>query len=175
MVEGDNEGRALALSEVARLGGRHARDGADDLAAAALGLRHAQTRLAQAGVAPTREALALGVLLFCCKDRHVTVPGVRDEAAALGVRLAPAGVERALEDFAEAGLLRRVSNAFGRTYFDTTLDEHLHFYVEEEDRLFDVPFGCNYVGGLPEAPAGYVIVDVDMVIRLRRIRPEADA
>ena len=55
-----------------------------------------------------------------------------------------------------------------RIYFDTRMDDHAHFYLEDSHDLTDVPTGGIQITGLPDAPAGMVITRVDVVIRLRR-------
>ena len=81
-----------------------------------------------------------------------------------------ATVYNTLNQFTEAGLLREVAVEGTRTYFDTNTDDHHHFYVEDENRVFDIPGPHVEIGDLPPAPAGMEIVRVDVVVRLRNKR-----
>jgi Fur family iron response transcriptional regulator len=54
-----------------------------------------------------------------------------------------------------------------QTYFDTNTSDHHHFYVEGENRIFDIDSGPVSVVTLPEPPDGMEIANVDVVVRLR--------
>ncbi len=123
----------------------------------------------QAALRPTRQRLEIAALLFKDDHRHVTAGDLGREADAAGIRVSLATVYNTLNQFAEAGLLRRVTVNGDLSYFDTHTGDHQHFYVEGEDRLIDVPEGSIEFGRLPDPPDGYVISRVDVVIRLRRI------
>ena len=75
-----------------------------------------------------------------------------------------------LNQFTEAGLLREVAVDGSKTYFDTNTSEHHHFFVEDDNVVMDIPAGQMGVGRVPEAPPGYEISRIDVVVRLRRIR-----
>lgn len=78
-----------------------------------------------------------------------------------------ATVYNALHQFTQAGLLRILSVEGTRTYFDTNTSDHHHFFVEGENRVFDIDQGKVGVFNLPEPPPGMEICNVDVVVRLR--------
>ncbi len=80
--------------------------------------------------------------------------------------MSQATVYNTLNQFCKAGLLDEVIVDNIRSYFDTNLCNHHHFYIESEARLVDVPGDCVVIGGLPDAPDGDQRVRVDIVIRL---------
>ena len=45
---------------------------------------------------------------------------------------------------------------------------HHHFFVEGENALVDIPGADVIVGKMPDAPDGYEIARIDVVVRLRR-------
>lgn len=124
--------------------------------------------LRRAGLRPTRQRLALGTLLFREEHRHVTVDDLHRDAVDGGIQLSLATVYNTLNQFAEAGLVRKVAVNGGRSYFDTDAGDHQHFYIESEDRIFDVPDDSITFDSLPPPPSGYEIAGVDVVIRLRK-------
>jgi Fur family iron response transcriptional regulator len=124
--------------------------------------------LKSANLRPTRQRVALGALLFRGGHRHVTADELQRDAASARISLSLATVYNTLNQFAEAGLIRRVAIAEDRTYFDTDIGDHQHFYVEGEGTIIDVPSGSIGLGMLPEPPDGYQISHVDIVIRLVR-------
>lgn len=124
--------------------------------------------LKQAGLRPTRQRMALGRLLFLDQHRHVTPDALYAESRAAGEKLSVATVYNTLNQFAEAGLIRKISLNGERTCFDTDTGDHTHFYIAAEDRLIDIPSESISVGPLPAPPAGYTIGKVDIMIRLER-------
>lgn len=128
-------------------------------------------RLKLAGLRPTRQRLALAKLLFDTADdqpnRHVTAEQLHSEAMEAEVRVSLATVYNTLHQFTDAGLLREVVVDSGRSYFDTNIDDHHHFYFEDNGRLQDIPGAAVRLAELPEAPAGAVIKRIEVIIRLR--------
>ena len=85
-----------------------------------------------------------------------------------GVPVSLATVYNALHQFTDAGLLREVSVDGARTYFDTNIGDHHHFFCESTGHLQDIPGELVMVGKLPTPPAGAEIRRVDVIIRIRR-------
>jgi Fur family iron response transcriptional regulator len=124
-------------------------------------------RLKAAGLRPTRQRLALAKLLFENGNRHVTAEHLHAEASAANVKVSLATIYNALHQFTESGLLREVVVEPGRSYFDTNIEEHHHFYREDTGGLEDIPGDLLQVGDLPAAPAGTRVSRVDVVVRVR--------
>lgn len=124
-------------------------------------------KLRASGLRPTRQRIALGKLLFAGMDRHVTAEGLHAEAVKAGAQLSLATVYNTLHQFTGAGLLRQVSVDGDRTYFDTNIGEHHHFYFKDKDLLADIPGESVRIDGLPRAPAGTEIECVEVIVRLK--------
>jgi Fur family iron response transcriptional regulator len=127
-----------------------------------------RTMLREVGLRPTRQRMALGWILFAKGDRHVTAEMLYDEATKARVPVSLATVYNTLHQFTEAGLLREIAVDGSKAYFDTNLSDHHHFIVDGETTVFDIPGPHVAVDRLPEAPAGYEVARVDVVVRLRR-------
>jgi Fur family iron response transcriptional regulator len=84
--------------------------------------------------------------------------------ARAGVSLAT--VYNTLNQFTQAGLLREVAIEGSRSYFDTNVSNHIHFFLEDEERLVDIPVADLDIKGLPQAPSGREISRIDVIIRL---------
>ncbi|MBX6369306.1 MAG: transcriptional repressor [Rhodospirillales bacterium] len=123
-------------------------------------------RLRSAGLRPTRQRLALAKLLLENGDRHVTAEQLHSEARQASIPVSLATVYNTLHQFTDAGLLREVVVAPGRSYFDTNTGDHHHFFYEESGRLEDIPGDQVVVGALPAAPSGTTIRRVDVIVRL---------
>jgi Fur family transcriptional regulator, iron response regulator len=125
--------------------------------------------LAQAGLRPTRQRVALAaVLVGDGMDRHVTAEWLYEAATKADADVSLATVYNTLRAFSEAGLVREITVDGSRSYFDTNMSDHPHFYWEDDGRLTDAPADQLRIEGLPDAPDGARISAVDVVIRLRR-------
>jgi Fur family iron response transcriptional regulator len=127
-----------------------------------------QERLREVGLRPTRQRIALAKLLFDTEDRHVTAEQLHSEAVAATIPVSLATVYNTLHQFTDAGLLREVVVEPGRSYFDTNIDDHHHFFCESSGMLQDIPGNMLAVGQLPAPPDGAEIRRVDVIIRIRR-------
>src|SRR5881392_2953545 len=124
-------------------------------------------RLRCVGLRPTRQRVALARLLFNGGDRHVTAEQLHGEAAAAAIRVSLATVYNTLHQFTDRGLLREVVVEAGRSYFDTNIDDHHHFFWESSGLLQDIPGEAVVVSGLPLPPAGSEIRRVEVIVRVR--------
>ncbi len=124
-------------------------------------------RLRAAGLRPTRQRLALARLLFDQCSRHVSAEQLHGEALAAGVRVSLATIYNTLHQFTALGLLREVVVEPGRSYFDTNVSDHHHFFFEDDGRLEDIPGERVRLACLPEAPEGTRVHRVDVIVRLR--------
>lgn len=125
--------------------------------------------LARAGLRPTRQRLSLAALMVgdgC--DRHVTAETLFAATRDSGDKVSLATVYNTLRAFCDAGLMQEVTVDATRSYFDTRVDDHPHFFWEDSQNLTDAPSGELQITRLPEAPEGTEVSRVDVVIRLRR-------
>ena len=123
-------------------------------------------RLRRSILRPTRQRLALARLLFEGRDRHICAEELFEEAQAHNIRISLATVYNCLRQFTDAGLLREVSVASGRSYFDTNTADHHHFYSEDAGTLLDIADDALMLSQLPAPPEGTEISRVDIVLRL---------
>lgn len=125
--------------------------------------------LVAAGLRPTRQRVTLAALLVGDgHDRHVTAETLFAAAATRDERVALATVYNTLRAFCDAGLLREITVDGAKSYFDTNMIDHPHFYWEDTAELIDAPREALEIRRLPQAPKGAEVVAVDVVIRLRR-------
>ena len=120
------------------------------------------------GLRPTRQRMALGWILFAKGDRHLTAEMLYEEATRAKVPVSLATIYNTLHQFTEVGLLRQVAVDGSKTYFDTNISQHHHFFVEGENDLLDIPHTEVVVGKTPAPPEGYEVARIDVVVRLRK-------
>lgn len=124
--------------------------------------------LTRAGLRLTRQRLELGRLLFQGGDRHITADSLHEEAKGKGVRVSLATVYNSLQQFTSAGLLRRLAIDGQKTWYDTNMSEHHHFFCEDDNCVFDIADGQVSVSQMPVVPPGMEICRVEVVVRLKR-------
>lgn len=128
-----------------------------------------QKWLSQGGLRPTRQRLSLATLLVGDgKDRHVTAESLFAAAHNSGEKVSLATVYNTLKAFCDAGLMNEITVDGTRSYFDTRMDDHPHFFWEEENRLSDAPPEDLEIASIPTPPAGTEISRIDVVIRVRK-------
>lgn len=129
--------------------------------------------LASRGLRPTRQRIALAKLLVGDgQNRHVTAELLFDAARNAGAKVSLATVYNTLRSFTDAGLMAEITVDGSRSYFDTNVSDHAHYYWEADGHLSDAPHGSVRFERLPDAPAGAEIAKIDVVIRLRTARTQ---
>ena len=129
--------------------------------------------LRMAGLRPTRQRVALAEILFGGEHRHVSAEQLLAEASAAKVNVSLATIYNTLHQFRMAGLLREVAVDASRSYFDTDTSDHHHFFLEDEQRVIDIPASAITIQNLPAPPPGMAVTHVDVVVRVRKTEPQA--
>lgn len=125
-----------------------------------------ETVLRAAGLRPTRQRVMLLELLRGLEAGNFAADHLVRRAAEMGARLSQATVYNILNQFAKAGLVRRVDLG-ERAWFSTGNDGHHHFLDVATGRLSDIPGVQPVVQNLPPPPEGYDVEGVDVLIRIR--------
>lgn len=109
--------------------------------------------LARVGLRPTRQRVTLAALLVGDgMNRHATAEGLFAAAAICDERVSLATVYNTLRAFCEAGLLREITVDGAKSYFDTDMCDHPHFYWEDTAELTDAPARRWISAGCPRPP-----------------------
>lgn len=125
--------------------------------------------LGRVGLRPTRQRMTLaGLLIGDGQNRHVTAEGLYEAASGSGEKVSLATVYNTLSAFCAAGLMREITVDGSKSYFDTNITDHPHFFWEDTAELTDAPADELEIRRLPDVPEGAEIASVDVVIRLRR-------
>ena len=137
----------------------------ENIPAAAENARRVQ-RLRDAGLRPTKQRLAIAGLLLDGRHRHVSADSLAREIREAGMQMAGGTVYNTLNQFTDAGLLRRVTVHNEHSVFDTNTSHHHHFYDANIGRLIDIPAERVLLVDLPDAPNGHDIASVDVLIHI---------
>src|SRR4051812_18191989 len=131
-----------------------------------------KSMLRDVGLRPTRQRMALGWILFAKGDRHLTAEMLYEEATTAKVPVSLATVYNTLHQFTDVGLLRQIAVDGSKTYFDTNVSTHHHFFIEGDNAVLDIPEADVVVGRTPTPPEGYEVARIDVVVRLRKKRDQ---
>ena len=124
-------------------------------------------QLRLAGLRPTRQRIAIAALLLDGRHRHVSADSLIEEITTAGLQVSSGTVYNTLNQFTDAGLLRRVVVHSEYSLFDTNTDHHHHFYEASTDQLVDIPSDDVILAKLPQAPDGHEIKAVDVIIHVQ--------
>ncbi len=124
--------------------------------------------LQKAGLRPTKQRLILGQFLLSGHHQHISADDLHLLVMHSGFGMSLATVYNTLNQFAEAGLIRKISVSGQRTFFDTNAHNHQHFYFEDEDRMIDIGGAQLALTPAPQAPVGYAITKIDILVSLKK-------
>ncbi len=117
-------------------------------------------------ITPTAQRIEVGAVLFAA-PQHLSAEQILDKVRAKGLRISKATIYNTLNLFATEGLVREVNVDPSRTFYDSTIHGHHHFYNSDTGELIDIPEdGITFVR-LPDLPEGTVADEVEVVIRLK--------
>ena len=76
--------------------------------------------------------------------------------------------------FKEKGYLKEISLKRNKTYFDTNIKHHHHFYDEDMSQLFDIEDKNISIGNLPKTPNGKKIKSVEVLVKIANIKKSSN-
>ena len=125
-------------------------------------------KLRKSGLRPTKQRLKICALLFSTeKTFHFTVDDlVKKIEEELDEKISLATVYNTVHSFKKKGYLKEVAIASDKSYFDTNITNHVHFYNEKNNELTDIDINDIELKKIPTPPKGKSIKDIDIVINI---------
>ena len=109
-----------------------------------------------------------GVLFDTDKTFHFTVESLEKHLAKkTACKFALATIYNTVHAFKKAGHLSEVDVRGKKTYFDTNISDHHHFYDNETSELIDIDASEVVIQKIPKAPNGKKIKNVVVFIKLK--------
>jgi Fur family transcriptional regulator, iron response regulator len=136
-------------------------------------LARIRATLEEAGQRFTRQRETLARLLYGIKGNHFTAEMLLEAALGANVGLSVATVYNTLALFCELGLLQKIAVDGSKTYYDTNVTTHQHFYVEDSHELLDIAVNDLVLSPVESIPEGYVVSRIDIVVRIRKRKHRA--
>ena len=126
-------------------------------------------KLRSSGLRPTKQRVEIAKFLFDRdKTFHFTVESLDKLLAKKTTsKFALATIYNTIHAFKDAGHLNEVEVKGNKTYFDTNVSEHHHFYDSETCELIDIDANEVIIQKIPKAPNGKKIKNVEVFINLK--------
>lgn len=118
------------------------------------------------GVFPTPQRLDVAELLLK-RPQHLSADQIIEKLRADGRGVSKATVYNSLKLFINKGLIKEISVANSRRFYDSTTHVHHHFYHVETGELTDIPVESVRMFDLPPLPEGTEEDCVEVLIRVR--------
>ena len=125
-------------------------------------------RLRTSGLRPTKQRLAICRLLFNRKKTfHFTVEKLKKIAERESkAKISVATLYNTVQAFKEKGYLKEIAIKGNKTFFDTNIKHHHHFYDEDMSQLIDIENKNISVNNLPKTPSGKKIKSVEVLVKI---------
>ena len=127
-------------------------------------------KLRSSGLRPTKQRILLAKKLFeRDKTFHFTVETLNQEVNKNGPsKISLATIYNTVEAFTKAGHIKEILTSKSKSYYDTNIKSHHHFYDEETKELTDIDYNLVKLSKVPKAPKGKKIKNLEVVIRLQK-------
>ncbi len=126
-------------------------------------------KLRSSGLRPTKQRVEIAKFLFDReKTFHFTVESLNKLLEKKTTsKFALATIYNTVHSFKNAGHLSEVEVKGNKTYFDTNVSNHHHFYDSETSQLIDIDAKEVVIQKIPKAPNGKKIKNVEVFINLK--------
>ena len=126
-------------------------------------------KLRSSGLRPTKQRVEIAKFLFEReKTFHFTIESLENHLAKkITCKLSLATIYNTVHAFKKAGHLSEVDVRGKKTYFDTNISNHHHFYDSETSELIDIDEREVVIQKIPKAPNGKKIKNVEVFINLK--------
>ena len=126
-------------------------------------------KLRSSGLRPTKQRVEIAKFLFEReKTFHFTVESLNKLLTKKSTsKIALATIYNTVHAFRAAGHLSEVEVRGNKTYFDTNVSNHHHFYDSETAELIDIDANDIIIQKIPKAPNGKKIKNVEVFINLK--------
>ena len=128
------------------------------------------SKLRTSGLRPTKQRILIARNLFeRNKTFHFTVEKLNKEINQKGKeKVSLATIYNTVEAFTNAGYLKEILTSKNKSYYDTNIKSHHHFYDEGSKELTDINYSQIKLSKVPIPPKGKKIKNLEVVIRIQK-------
>ena len=127
-------------------------------------------KLRTSGLRPTNQRILIAKNLFERDNTfHFTVETLNREINKSGnKKISLATIYNTVEAFKKAGHLKKILTSTTKSYYDTNIRSHHHFYDDETKELTDIDYKKVKLSKIPNPPKGKKIKNLEVVISLQK-------
>ena len=125
-------------------------------------------KLRNSGLRPTKQRIKICEILFNTeKTFHFTINDlVKKISKATNDKISLATVYNTVHAFKKKGYVKEISLGNDKSYFDTNISSHHHFYDTKTNELIDIDSSKIELKNIPNPPKGKSIKEIDVVINV---------
>ena len=131
-------------------------------------IRDINQRLRSSGLKPTKQRIQLSKILFENKKTfHFTVLDLKkiiEEKFQENISLAT--IYNTVHVFKRKGYIKKILLDANKSYYDTNVKDHHHFFDEDSQTLKDIKQDKIKISTIPHSPIGKKIESIEVLIRL---------
>ena len=127
-------------------------------------------KLRSSNLRPTKQRILIAKKLFERKETfHFTVETLNNVVNKKGqTKISLATIYNTVEAFKKAGHIREILTSNSKSYYDTNIKSHHHFYDPDTKKLTDIDYQKVILNKIPNPPKGKKIKDLEVVISLQK-------
>ena len=127
-------------------------------------------KLRSSNLRPTKQRLKICQFLFNReKTFHFTVETLNKKINKnRATKVSLATIYNTVEAFTSAGYLKEILTSKNKSYYDTNIKSHHHFYDEGSKELTDIHYSQIELSKVPIPPKGKKIKNLEVVIRIQK-------
>ena len=127
-------------------------------------------KLRSSNLRPTKQRLKICQFLFDRKKTfHFTVETLNKKINKNGAtKVSLATIYNTVEAFTSAGYLKEILTSKNKSYYDTNIKSHHHFYDEGSKEVTDIHYSQIKLSKVPVPPKGKKIKNLEVVIRIQK-------
>tara|TARA_B100000965_G_C19554648_1_gene741619 strand:+ start:409 stop:819 length:411 start_codon:yes stop_codon:yes gene_type:complete len=127
-------------------------------------------KLRSSGLRPTKQRVLIAKKLFDRdKTFHFTIETLDKKINKKGSeKISLATIYNTIEAFTNAGYLKAILTSKSKSYYDTNIKSHHHFYDEGTKELTDIDYSQIKLSKVPIPPKGKKIKNLEVVIRVQK-------
>jgi Fur family iron response transcriptional regulator len=127
-------------------------------------------KLRSSNLRPTKQRILIAKILFGRKETfHFTAETLNKAMnTKQNIKISLATIYNTVEAFKKAGHIREIFTNNSKSYYDTNIKSHHHFYDPETKKLTDIDYQEVVLNKIPNPPKGKKIKDLEVVISLQK-------
>ena len=127
-------------------------------------------KLRSSNLRPTKQRILIAKKLFDRKKTYHFTAETLNKAVnkKKDTRISIATIYNTVEAFKKAGHIRKILTNNSKSYYDTNIKSHHHFYDPDSNKLTDIDYQEVILKKIPNPPKDKKIKDLEVVISLQK-------